>query len=183
MLCDADSAGRPARVVDGAVLARKVRKGSNSGMESDLEVCTLPQQAAPRDDIFDRAFKTVIDNFFEDRRPQFCLSERAWAPATDIFETADAIQIKIELAGVREEDVEVKVSDNMLVVRGLRRDELNVKKENFHLMEVQYGVFERAFGLPDHMEVKNISARLKNGFLLITIPKDSRLREYRIRIG
>jgi HSP20 family protein len=151
-------------------------------MEREPDCAATGLAVAHDETFFEKTFKSVLDNFFEERRPHFCAAERAWIPPTDIFETSDAIHIKMEVAGVRDEDIEVKVSDNLLVVRGRRGDEQSNKKENFHLMEIQYGVFERAFGLPTFMEVKNITASLKNGFLLITIPKDTRLREYRIRI-
>lgn len=137
---------------------------------------------ASPEDSFDSNFRRLIDNFMEGSRPVFCPAERAWTPPTDIFETCDAIHIKMELAGVRDEDIEVKVNDNFLIVRGKRADEQRVKRENFHLMEIQYGAFERVFGLPAHMEVKSVTATLKDGFLLIRIPKDERLREYRIEI-
>lgn len=137
---------------------------------------------AAADDPFDRSFRKLLDNFLEGSRPVFCPAERAWNPPTDIFETCDAIVIKMELAGVVEEDVEVKVSNNYLVVRGKRIDGQQVKKENFHLMEIQYGMFERVFGMPSHMDLTKVSASLKNGFLLVTIPRDKSLREYRIEI-
>jgi HSP20 family protein len=134
------------------------------------------------DEGYDKGFRKLVDNFFEGARPVFCPAERAWNPPTDIFETCNAIHIKVELAGVHEEDVEVKVSNNFVVIRGRRKDEQQAKKENFHLMEIQYGTFERIFGMPPHMDLKEVSASLKNGFLMVTIPKDTKLREYRIQI-
>jgi HSP20 family protein len=133
-------------------------------------------------DFFDQDFRREMDNFFGGHRPRYCPSERAWNPPTDIFETRDAIHIRMELAGVRETDVEVKVSDKFLIVRGRRCDEANIKKENFHLMEVQFGAFQRVFGLPEHMEVRDVSAELQNGFLLVSIPKDHRIHEFRIEV-
>lgn len=139
--------------------------------------------ADEREDFFSSSFRRLLDNFLDGSlQPRFCPAERYWSPPTDIFETADAILIKMELAGVRDEDVDVKVSDNYLVVRGRRMDERNIKKENFHLMEIQYGRFERAFRLPEWMHVTDVSAALKNGFLVITVPKDPQKREYRIQV-
>jgi HSP20 family protein len=143
------------------------------------EQAVLSQQ---NEDFFHTNFKRMLDNFFEGTRPLFCPADRVWSPPTDIFETADAIHIKMEVAGVRDEDIDVKISDNFLVVRGRRQDEQNLKRENYHLMEIQYGTFERAFRLPERMQVGEVSATLKNGFLLVTIPKDARMREYRIEV-
>lgn len=143
----------------------------------------MASDSAPQnEDFFHTNFKRMLDNFFEGTRPFFCPTERVWSPPTDIFETSAAIHVKMELAGVRDEDIDVKISDNYLVVRGRRQDQMNVKKENFHLMEIQYGVFERVFRLPDRMTVSSVTASLKNGFLLVTIPKDSAVHEYRIEV-
>jgi len=148
----------------------------------DVEFATESSTALPPEDAFDRTFNRMLDNFFHGKNPLFCPAERVWNPPTDVFETCNAIHIKMEVAGVREEDLEVKVVDNLLVIRGRRADEQSAKRENYHLMEIHYGSFERVFGLPTPMEVKSVSATLENGFLLVTIPKDERLHEYRIDI-
>lgn len=146
-----------------------------------LEVIRDSSTAAPPEDAFDRTFNRMLDNFFQGN-PRFCASERVWNPPTDVFESCDAIHIKMEVAGVKEEHLEVKVVDNLLIIRGRRSDEQHTKRENYHLMEIHYGSFERVFGLPTPMEVKSVKAMLEDGFLLVTIPKDERLREYRIEI-
>lgn len=139
-------------------------------------------EVAPAEDAFDHAFKRMLDNFVGGNQPRFCATKRAWNPPTDIFETSDAILIKMELAGVTEKEVEVKIVDHFLVIRGTRSDEQHIKKENFHLMEIHYGSFERVFGLPVNLAAIGLTAELKNGFLLVTIPKDSRVDEYRIDV-
>lgn len=149
-----------------------------------LQTLTEPCSTASREEGTgtDYQFRRILDNFFQGTVPQFCPAERVWNPPTDVFETCDAIHIKMEIAGVKQEDLEVKVTDNLLVIRGRRSDEQHIKKENFHLMEIHYGTFERVFGLPRPMEVKSVTATLKDGFLLVTIPKDTKVREYRIGI-
>ncbi|MBX7243870.1 MAG: Hsp20/alpha crystallin family protein [Candidatus Sumerlaeaceae bacterium] len=142
----------------------------------------LEERQAQKGDDSSSSFKRILDNFFDSQKPRFCPTERAWTPPTDVFETQTAIHIKMELAGIHIESVDVKVSDNFLVVRGRRDDEQHVKRDNFHLMEIHYGQFERVFGLPNHMEIKNVTAELKNGFLLITVPKDMRVRDYKIKV-
>jgi len=89
----------------------------------------------------------------------------------------------MELAGVREEDIEVKTSDDFLIIRGKRHDEQRVKRENFHLMEIHYGTFERVFSLPSIAQMQNVTATLENGFLHVTIPKDEKPARFRIEIG
>lgn len=145
--------------------------------QSDAEVTTLQGE-----EYFDKGFRHMIDTFFGGQHGQFCPAERAWNPPADVFETKDAILIKMELAGVRDEDIEVKINDDYLIIRGRRIDQQNVKRENFHLMEIHYGPFERVFRLSGTVQIKDVSATLKNGFLLVTIPKDTSMREYRIEI-
>src|SRR5687768_13188914 len=96
-----------------------------------------PSSAAPPDDPFDTSssFNRLIDTFFRGNHPQFCPAERVWNPQTDIFETKDALHIKMELAGVLEKDLHLKASGNFLIVKGRRNDEHHTTKENFHLME------------------------------------------------
>ena len=134
------------------------------------------------DDNSDIEFGQLLDKFFGVNRPRFCPADKLWTPPTDVFETRDAIHIKMELAGVHEKDIEIKVSENFLVVRGKRCDEQHVKRENYHLMEIHYGDFERVFGLPSHMEIRNVTAQFKNGFLLVTIPKDESVVNFHIEI-
>lgn len=134
------------------------------------------------EDPFDQNFNRMLDAFISGNHPYFCPAERAWNPPTDVFETGDALHVRIELAGVQEKDIYVKVNDNFLVIRGKRSDEQHVVKENFHLMEIQYGSFERVFKLPENMEVKEIKATLKNGFLLVTIPKDNKSKQFSIEV-
>ncbi len=141
------------------------------------------KREAASDEIFDPALTRMIDNFFSGKQPLYCPTDHAWSPPTDVFETANAIHIKMELAGVKEEEMEVKVNDNFLMIRGQRTDERHTRKENFHMMEIHYGSFERVFGLPARMRIANITAELKDGFLMVTIPKDETIREIHIEIN
>lgn len=142
----------------------------------------MDEELAAPEEAFQRSIQQLIDSFFSGDQPRFCPIERAWSPPTDIFETADALHIKMEVAGVSENEIEVKVSDNYLIIRGRREDEFHIKRDSFHLMEIQYGRFERVFRLPVSMNVHDVKATLRNGFLLVSIPKDLVRREYRITI-
>ncbi len=144
---------------------------------------TISREAASkRDDYLSPAARRLLDSFFGTQRPQFCAAERVWNPPTDIFETRDSIVIKMELAGVHEDEVEVQVSGNYLVIRGRRVDDRDPQPENYHLMEIHYGQFERIFRLPSGMELHDVSAILTNGFLRVTIPKGAFGQEICIEI-
>lgn len=146
-----------------------------------VTVCKL-NDCASNDDYPSSDARRLLDDLFGFQKPHYCAAERIWSPPTDVVEMADAIIIKMELAGVAEEDVQVRVNDNYLVIRGVRHDEHASKPENFHLMEIHYGQFERIFRLPSGMKISNVTAVLMNGFLRITVPKDRRILKFCIEI-
>ena len=134
------------------------------------------------DDPFGQSFHRMFDSFFAGKHPLFCPEGRAWNPPMDIFETKDALHIKIEVAGLQDQDVEVKVNKDYLIIRGRRRDEHRRQDARFHLMEIHYGSFERVIRLPHEVAMEKIAATLQNGFLLVRVPKERSRKEYRIEI-
>jgi HSP20 family protein len=102
---------------------------------------------------------------------------RFWEPLVDIDETREAIRVKVELAGVRTEDIHVEISGDgrILTVRGVRRDiqEDTGDRTAFHQMEVYFGPFERNISLPARPEVDrdNVQASYRDGFLIVLLPK------------
>jgi HSP20 family protein len=102
---------------------------------------------------------------------------RFWEPLVDIDETRDAIRVKVELAGVRPDDIHVELSgDNRtLTVSGVRRDNQEEADERtmFHQMEIYFGPFERLITLPSRPEVdrENVQANYRDGFLIVSLPK------------
>jgi len=131
---------------------------------------------------FGQNFHRLFDSFFSGKHPFFCPEGRAWNPPTDIFETSEGLSIKIEVAGLREQDIEVKVNRDYLIIRGHRSDQHRESHARFHLMEIHYGSFERILRLPHVVEVNKIAATLQNGFLLVKVPIERSVEEYRIEI-
>lgn len=103
--------------------------------------------------------------------------ERFWEPQADVYETREAVRVKVELAGVRPECIQVELSGDgrSLAIRGVREDERKeaVDRILFHQMEIYLGPFERVLPLPQGAEVERdaVQASYKDGFLLITLPK------------
>ncbi|MDQ3757904.1 MAG: Hsp20/alpha crystallin family protein [Actinomycetota bacterium] len=93
-----------------------------------------------------------------------------WAPALDAFHTKDDFVVRLELPGIRPEDVDVQVTDNVLVIRGERHFEDEVEDGSFLRRERSYGRFERQVLLPEGTEVESISARFDLGVLEVRIP-------------
>jgi HSP20 family protein len=95
----------------------------------------------------------------------------AWRPPTDVYETEDAYVVKMEIAGMREEDISVQIDGRNLSVRGVRSD--SPERKAFHLMEIRVGEFQNEIELPGAVIPGEISAIYREGFLVIHLPKVS----------
>src|SRR4030065_871841 len=106
----------------------------------------------------------------------------AWAPSVDIYETENEVVLAAEIPGVEEKDVEIKVEDNNLTIRGERKFEKETKEENFHRIERSYGSFFRSFSLPGNIDQEKIQAEHENGILRVTMPKKAELKPKIIKV-
>jgi len=125
---------------------------------------------------YEERFKTLLDNVFSGPRPLFSLSEKIWNPPTDVYEVEKAIIIMMEIAGVDENVLNISAENNLLIIRGRREENRQAPKQNYHLMEIHYGPFERVFRLPGGLDVEEMEATYKLGFLTVTIPKRKRCK-------
>jgi HSP20 family protein len=105
-----------------------------------------------------------------------------WAPAVDIYEQDHNIVIKAELPGVDPKDVDIRLDNNVLTLKGERKLDSEVKKENYHRVERAYGVFTRSFTLPNTVDANSIKAEFKDGVLRITLPKREEAKPKQIQI-
>jgi HSP20 family protein len=92
-----------------------------------------------------------------------------WSPPTDFYETVEALVIRVEIAGMREEDFEVILENDTLFISGSRPD--LPERRAYHQMEIRFGKFTTAVGLPGPVDVDKARAEYKDGFLTVTIPK------------
>ena len=107
----------------------------------------------------------------------------AWVPTTDIFAKGDDLVIRCELAGVRQDDVDVTLTNGVLSVSGERRSELDDEEPDFYTRERSYGHFRRVINLPDGVDGSKMDARFEDGLLEITIEGGANLPEpQRVRI-
>ncbi len=95
----------------------------------------------------------------------------AFTPTVNSRETEDAYFIEIDLPGVKKDDIEIDVKDNVLTVSGERKVKEEMKEENYYKIESRYGKFTRSFTLPKNVNIDKISANSENGVLEIKIPK------------
>jgi HSP20 family protein len=96
----------------------------------------------------------------------------AWTPPCDIYETDKEIVLKMELPEMRKEDVHVTLENNVLTLRGERKFEEAVNRENYHRIEREYGEFTRNFTLPTFVEGSKVLAEFNEGVLTVTLPKN-----------
>jgi HSP20 family protein len=97
----------------------------------------------------------------------------AWTPNTDVYETPDCLVVKMELAGIDRDDLEITLNDRLLLVRGYRKDPCRQRHHrcSFRQMEIDYGNFERRIVIPRSVDGSSVKARFHNGFLHIELPK------------
>lgn len=98
-------------------------------------------------------------------------SGRLAAPAVDIVESDKAYELTAELPGMEEKNIEVKVANGGLSIKGEKKEEKEEKKKDYYLSERRYGSFERYFTLPEGVDADKIEATFKNGVLTVTLPK------------
>ena len=119
------------------------------------------------DRVFDD-FKGVMPRFESNLFP---FQEGKLAPRVDVSESDDAIEITAELPGVKEDDMDVSVSSNVVTIKGEKSASKEEEKKNYHLVERSYGSFARAIPLPFEINADNVVADFKNGVLTLTVKK------------
>jgi HSP20 family protein len=97
-------------------------------------------------------------------------SNTSWTPNTDVYLTDTGLVIKVEVSGMRKEDLELSVEANLLRISGERRDMCRAAQAKFVVMEINYGPFESAIELPPGYDLGNAKASYQNGFLRIDVP-------------
>ncbi|WP_035347457.1 Hsp20/alpha crystallin family protein [Edaphobacter aggregans] len=111
------------------------------------------------------------------------LSAGNFIPAVDVYEDPHKVVMKVEVPGIKQEDLDVRVENNTLTVKGERKFESEEKEENFHRIERRYGSFVRSFTLPQTVDPESISANYDSGVLTITLNKKAEAKPKQVKIG
>jgi HSP20 family protein len=106
-----------------------------------------------------------------------------WAPSVDIFEHEGNLVLRAELPGIEPKDVDVRVENNVLTLRGERKFESEVKREKYHRVERAYGTFSRSFTLPNVVDTEKIKAEYKDGVLQVTLPQREEAKPKQIQVA
>jgi len=128
--------------------------------------------------VFDEAFRGVARGGEED----WGLGGQ-WAPSVDIYEHEGNLVLKAELPGIDPKDVNVHVENNVLTLRGERKLESEVKREQYHRVERAYGTFSRSFTLPNVVDTEKIKAEFKDGLLRVTLPQREEAKPKQIQVS
>jgi len=107
----------------------------------------------------------------------------AWAPAVDIYETENELVIKADLPEVNPQDLDIRVANNILTIRGERKFEKKVNEENYLRIERAYGAFTRSFSLANSVKSEEIKADYQNGTLTLHIPKREETKPKQIKVN
>lgn len=129
-----------------------------------------PARELFRDQFVNTQINSLFDSFFNDGLGKF---ERNvfFTPRVDVVENEARFEVHMALPGLRKEEISIDLEKNVLSISGERKLASEKKDEKFHLVENFYGKFSRSFTLPENIDQENLSAELKDGILLVQIPK------------
>ena len=111
------------------------------------------------------------------------LSTTTYVPSVDIFETDNEVVVKAEMPGMNANDIDVRLEDNVLTLKGERHFEKDAKEENYHRIEREYGTFTRSFALPRTVNGDKVSAEYRDGILKIVLPKKEETKPKAIKVA
>ena len=111
------------------------------------------------------------------------VQRESWMPSMDVIETAEAIKLKADLAGMNPDDIQLEVQDNVLTISGERKFEDEVKDDKYYRIERRYGSFTRSLSLPQGVDADKIEASYENGVLEVTVSKVEEPKPKRISVG
>ncbi len=128
-------------------------------------------------DQINRLFSDTLDRTSEEG------SLTAWAPAVDIYETEHELVVKADLPDIDPKDLDIRVENNILTIRGERKFEKKVSEDNYLRVERAYGTFSRSFTLASTVNADAIKAEYQNGVLTLTIPKREEAKPKQIKVN
>jgi len=123
----------------------------------------------------------LFDGLFSDFKEDGGLMT-SWSPRADVTENNESYVIKAELPGVSKNDVKITVRENILTIKGEKKQEKEEKDHNLHRVERSYGSFERSFSLPSNLKSDKIDAAYKDGVLTVTLPKAEEAKPKEIEV-
>ena len=126
-----------------------------------------------------------VNNLFQDygRGQDELTTTSSFVPAVDVYEDEHKVTLKLEIPGVSQDDLDIRLENNTLTVRGERKFEKEEKEENFHRIERRYGSFARSFTLPNTLDTENVHASYENGVLKLELAKRAEAKPKQIKVN
>jgi len=150
-------------------------------VEPSRELSPFEEMERRIDEFFRKPFSLFGPTWFPRlKMPEF----EEMTPTVDIFEEGHDVVLKAELPGIKKEDIEVKLTEDMITLSGEKKKEEKIEKKNYHRLERSYGSFVRSFRLPAEVQTDQVKAQFKDGILEIRIPKteEAKKKEKKVEI-
>jgi len=149
--------------------------------EVAMNTITRWDQSRGATSLENQVIRLFEDNFIRDRSGHADLA--TWAPPVDIYETENELVVKADLPDLQEKDIDVRVENNTLTIRGERKFEKDVNPDNYLRVERAYGSFTRSFSLPNTVSSESIRAEYRNGVLTLHMAKREESKRKQIKIS
>jgi HSP20 family protein len=134
-------------------------------------------------DMIQQEMNRLLDHFAGAKPPQVRFSPQIWEPAIDVFETEDNLVVIIELAGVKESEINLVVGRETFTIQGCRRKSIETgEKRAYHRMEIASGLFRRSIALPVAVDIDEVKASYENGLVEVILQKEKKRGTHKIDI-
>lgn len=133
-----------------------------------------------------RSLQDEMNRLFSSSFPRLSNQEEmsaGWSPSVDIYESENKIVLEAELPGMKREDFDLSIENNVITLKGERRFEKKDERDNYHRVERAYGSFTRSFNLPRTVLTDDIKAEFKNGVLSVVLPKKEEAKARKIEVS
>ena len=129
-----------------------------------------------------REMDRLWESVFEGRSHRKAEDSAQWLPSLDVAETKNDIVVKVEIPGIDPKEIDISLANDVLTIKGEKKQEREKKEENYHVVERSYGSFTRSLRLPGEVQSDKITASYKNGILKATFPKSEEAKKKEIKI-
>ena len=135
--------------------------------------------------VLQNRLNSIFNDFARPEGTQETLAGGNFVPAVDVYEDEHKLVLKLEVPGIKQQDLDVRIENQTLTVKGERKFETEEKEENFHRIERRFGSFTRSFTLPLTVDTNSIAAKYENGVLAIQLAKKevAKPKQVKIEIG
>ena len=132
--------------------------------------------------VLQNRLNSIFNDFARPDDAQEALSAGNFVPAVDVYEDEQKLVLKLEVPGIKQEDLDVRLENQTLTVKGQRKFESEEKEENFHRIERRFGSFARSFTLPVSIDTASVAAKYENGVLAIQLAKKEAAKPKQVKI-